>query len=303
MSLCLQGWNIDLLQVDVGPFCAEHIIASSGPVLLQGGSISRAVIQRGACPQRPTFCFPAQPDWHWRFRGRETSAAEVTLSRAGDELSVRTDAGFPICSLSIDEAHFRDVARDVGLERTMDDAMHMRWTRPADPAMKSLRKAWHQFPQGPGGAAPEFGPHHRNRGPDTDVVRILLRALATGAESAEAEKVRAMDRIIRGVDSALDGRPRHAFSIRELCDTVGVTERTLRRAVQAWYGVPPKTIVRARRLHGVRRKLRAARPGRVRVTGVALEWGFEHLGRFAGDYRELFGETPSQTLARVEVKT
>jgi transcriptional regulator GlxA family with amidase domain len=35
------------------------------------------------------------------------------------------------------------------------------------------------------------------------------------------------------------------------------------------------------------------------VTGVALKWGFVHLGRFAQDYRRRFGRLPSETLRRV----
>ena len=32
------------------------------------------------------------------------------------------------------------------------------------------------------------------------------------------------------------------------------------------------------------------------VTQTAMRWGFFHLGRFAQYYRELFGETPGETL-------
>ena len=32
------------------------------------------------------------------------------------------------------------------------------------------------------------------------------------------------------------------------------------------------------------------------VTGIALENGFTELGRFAVRYRQMFGETPSETL-------
>ena len=31
------------------------------------------------------------------------------------------------------------------------------------------------------------------------------------------------------------------------------------------------------------------------VSSIALDWGFAHLGRFAIEYRKLFGEAPSQT--------
>ena len=43
-------------------------------------------------------------------------------------------------------------------------------------------------------------------------------------------------------------------------------------------------------------ELTRADPWQVTVSEVAYRWGFTHLGRFAGAYRERFGETPSQTL-------
>jgi hypothetical protein len=33
------------------------------------------------------------------------------------------------------------------------------------------------------------------------------------------------------------------------------------------------------------------------VGAVASRWGIRHLGRFAGEYRKMFGELPSRTLA------
>ncbi|MFP5477787.1 MAG: helix-turn-helix domain-containing protein, partial [Gammaproteobacteria bacterium] len=38
--------------------------------------------------------------------------------------------------------------------------------------------------------------------------------------------------------------------------------------------------------------------GSTHVAGVALRWGFGHLGRFSADYRARFGEYPSETVRR-----
>ena len=58
------------------------------------------------------------------------------------------------------------------------------------------------------------------------------------------------------------------------------------------------TYLRHLRLHRVRAELADA--SRVRsaaaVTAAASRWGFMHFGRFAQQYRQLFGEAPSQTL-------
>ena len=56
--------------------------------------------------------------------------------------------------------------------------------------------------------------------------------------------------------------------------------------------------VRRIRLGRVRAELLRSDPSTVRVTDVAMRWGFMHLSRFAEQYRELFNELPSVTLHR-----
>jgi hypothetical protein len=50
----------------------------------------------------------------------------------------------------------------------------------------------------------------------------------------------------------------------------------------------------------VRQALESAGPEPPLVKTVALDHGFWHLGHFACDYRDLFGETPSETVARAK---
>jgi transcriptional regulator GlxA family with amidase domain len=57
----------------------------------------------------------------------------------------------------------------------------------------------------------------------------------------------------------------------------------------------PMRFVAQRRLAAAHHRLRAAGPADD-VTGIATECGFSHMGRFAVGYRELYGESPSQTL-------
>jgi transcriptional regulator GlxA family with amidase domain len=51
----------------------------------------------------------------------------------------------------------------------------------------------------------------------------------------------------------------------------------------------------------VRQALIKADPGVATVTHIATEYGFWELGRFAGQYKWLFGEPPSATLGRRRV--
>lgn len=83
--------------------------------------------------------------------------------------------------------------------------------------------------------------------------------------------------------------------ISTLSRIVGLSERGLRNAFYGVRGMSPKRCMLAERLEGARRALTDARTRRT-VTGVATRYGFYELGRFAGTYREAFGESPSETL-------
>jgi AraC family ethanolamine operon transcriptional activator len=85
-------------------------------------------------------------------------------------------------------------------------------------------------------------------------------------------------------------------TMAELSRRAGVSERTLRAAFHEVVGVSPKQFAIAERLKAARKALCDAPPGTTTVTDVATAHGFYELGRFAGRYRNTFGEVPSRTL-------
>jgi transcriptional regulator GlxA family with amidase domain len=88
-------------------------------------------------------------------------------------------------------------------------------------------------------------------------------------------------------------------TMTELSRQTGVSERTLRAAFHDVLGRSPKQYAIALRLGAARQALREADPGTTTVTDVATAYGFFELGRFAGRYRDAFGEVPSQTLHQI----
>jgi len=86
---------------------------------------------------------------------------------------------------------------------------------------------------------------------------------------------------------------RDDVSMTQLCQTVSANRRTLHLGFIELYGIPPIKYLQAVRLCKVRRDLTKTEDTRERVTDIATTWGFNHLGRFAGAYREFFGELPS----------
>jgi AraC-like DNA-binding protein len=86
--------------------------------------------------------------------------------------------------------------------------------------------------------------------------------------------------------------------IPDICNAIKVSDRTLRMCCQEHLGMSPKRYLLLRRMVFARRALRTAVPEAAPVTDVATRYDFWQLGRFAVEYRALFGETPSATLHR-----
>lgn len=84
-------------------------------------------------------------------------------------------------------------------------------------------------------------------------------------------------------------------SILDLCAELRVSRRTLQNSFQAVTGMRPIEYLRNLRLNAVRRKLRATAVEQGTVGEIAGQMGFSHLSHFSLNYRELFGEYPSQT--------
>jgi AraC family transcriptional regulator, ethanolamine operon transcriptional activator len=102
--------------------------------------------------------------------------------------------------------------------------------------------------------------------------------------------------IIRKAMDFVDQHDHEYLVVEDLATAAGISERTLRRAFQDYFSVGPVRYLNLRTLHQVRGALKAADPSITSVTGIATQFGVWEFGRFARDYRFLFGELPSETL-------
>jgi transcriptional regulator GlxA family with amidase domain len=82
-----------------------------------------------------------------------------------------------------------------------------------------------------------------------------------------------------------------------LCEAAFMSWRSLDRAFKERFGIGPKRYLMYYRLAQLRRQLKNAPPDS-RVSKIANEWGFWHMGQLASDYKKLFEELPSETLRK-----
>lgn len=127
----------------------------------------------------------------------------------------------------------------------------------------------------------------------------FLMALRSGCGSVPKSPGLRVEGRLRRLQQARDYVTEHLHEpihLADLCAELGLSRRGVEVLFQDSLRIGPTAFLRHQRLHGVRRALRAApsMPGAVKKS--ALDWGFWHMGHFAREYREFFGESPSATL-------
>lgn len=126
---------------------------------------------------------------------------------------------------------------------------------------------------------------------------LLISGLALTVEHPFSHEPAARrPRTVKRALDAMHAQPGRSFTAGELAAIAGVGVRVLQDAFKQHIGMSPMTYLRRLRLDRVHHDLTHGDPWRTSVGDVAARFGFTHLGRFAGDYRRRFGETPSETL-------
>lgn len=99
---------------------------------------------------------------------------------------------------------------------------------------------------------------------------------------------------IKRVEDYIQAHTAESITIESLAARAGVSARTLFAGFQRYRGVSPMDYLRQVRLDRVRQALLDHQQTQS-ITDIAMHWGFNHMGRFAIDYKRRFGESPSET--------
>ncbi len=145
--------------------------------------------------------------------------------------------------------------------------------------------------------APEVIAHDEAaRGLEQALILAMVACLDTQDEAEDASARRRHTTIMRRFRAAIAERPEEAIYIPDLCAAIGVPQRTLHLCCHESLGMGPKRYLLLRRMALARHALREAGAARTTVTDIASRFGFWNFGRFAVEFRALYGETPSTTL-------
>lgn len=295
MAAAGYAWKNEYTKLSSTPFNGSQHVAHTGRLQLGTHALSDAIAVRGSLPSScRAFVMPLATKAHLWHRGHALNEHDLALLKPEDGLEMHCQGALSVQIITV----------DLGLLETQaagllgDD-----WQHDLEADFLSLSPAAHQrlshlLPrltrEAIGNPVVLTDPATATR-LEEEVMDVLLASIAHRPAVTAPPAARA--RLARRAAEFLSDSPGPPSSVRELCGALGVHERLLELAFRHYFGMTPRTYLRNLRLHKVRRELLTAGPTET-VTTIATHLDFFHLGRFPQQYRKLFGELPSQTLAR-----
>ncbi|MBR0751965.1 helix-turn-helix domain-containing protein [Bradyrhizobium jicamae] len=299
------GWDLRMDQVSSGSFAGRLISIRLGGLEIVREITTQALIKQGsAWSGSLVFSLPLAASNAGHFNGRPLAFPNVLLSDGADLPPLLTSTQLDVVSIAVERNRLSSSLEALGERRAADFvAGHRRQNHcfsGLPGGLSTLQHGFREIYDQRDRLESAVGFARARASLEDAVVDALADILSDNAwndvNGVTAQK-RTVDRIKDYVFAHVEEPP----SIADLCRYVGVSRRTLQLCFQESLGLAPLQYLRMLRLNAVRRELRALAAARqpISIGDVAARWGFWHWSRFTENYRQLFGELPSQTVQRV----
>lgn len=290
--------QFEILPTVRGDFRSELVRVDFASVWMQRASENLPLIRHGAVnADRVIVVFLPAPDHApQRYCGMELGAHDIILN-GSEGITLASDAPSGWASMSLDPEAFA-AATEALIGREVRRPSVTQLVRPAPQALRRL-SALHRAAAALARTDPALlAMPQVAHAFEAQLTELMVRSIGEG-EPLRVMTARLRQRtIISRFEEFLEMRRERPVYLVDICKAIGASERTLRAACQEQFGLSPTRYLWLRRMYLARRRLTNAEARPISVTDVAMANGFWELGRFAAEYRSLFGETPSMTLRR-----
>lgn len=293
----LAGWHQQYQQMSAGPFEGHTIQARLSPALgFLRESTNRRLVQRTAAPDGTyTFALVMAADGEVRLNDQRLPGDALLGTPGACELQVCVPERTALAGIEVSVAELEPYAAVFGADLLPAGAPLVTRT-----AMAPLLRGFMDQVLAVCTEAPQSLTHERTRRSlKSAAISNLLLALS-GPGATESDAPVASHRrylLVQQARAHIDAHLGDVFTVADVCRELGVSRRTLQYCFEDVLQINPIAYIRAVRLNAARRDLKRAAARGESVADVASRWGFWHLGHFSTDYRRMFGEPPSATLA------
>ncbi|RZM76661.1 helix-turn-helix domain-containing protein [Leptolyngbya iicbica] len=300
MGETLKGWEVSCTQLTRGPFQGMLTFLEQRDLQIYQLRTQQAVQVMGAKPtSRWLFAFPlvSFPQAAYSCDTSLTTDCIFGFDAHREVNHISDPHGVNLGCIGVSKSLFENYVAQAGRD-DLDEAFMKRnvvvpeGTRFA-PLVCYLRQLfWHSQQQ------PELVNAYLDaKLIEQDLLPLLINALKP-RESEDSLRLYPRADIVKVAREFMAMNLQRPLTLADICQAVHASKRSLHYGFQDMFGMGPMAFLKVLRLHEIRRILLSAEPKSLQVKEVASTWGFYSMGHFSRDYKQLFGESPSQTLNR-----
>ena len=300
-STVREYFELNCTQLEPGPFVTPiHCIAAKNAMVYRE-NYPRKVHARGELAGRRFGLGIPVLTQGAKFAGEEVGFRRLCSALSGEELDFTAEAGFEWMIVLVDQAKLLALAEAIHLPENILSGFsfgrHGAFFEASASKVRRFGKTiCEKMNQSESGQLQLSAEDFESFIFDELLGMIGPIELDTGRPPASV----VVRRAIEMADSLAYRRP---VRIVSLCAALRVSQSTMEKSFKEVFGLTPHLFFRQRNLNLARLKLIQGRPEETTVSVVAQQLGFKEMGRFAARYRELFGESPSESLRRQDRST
>ncbi len=286
----------DLIVSERGSFDATLTVVNVGNVWLQSGRESLARTMRiaiGDSPRSLAFLAGGQAATVIQ-SGAEFGAGDVVCFGQNTNHFQRSFGPIRWLGISLKPGDFEKAIKAMNGAEVLDPSASL-WGKPSAENLNRLRGLHVEVIRMASAGEVSLDYPEVQLSLEQAFAQAMTACLANGTDGLSSPGRSRHQQVMLRFAEWLDANSERAAYLQDVCSALGVSAPTLRRCCAEHLGMTPMHYLWLRRMNLARQELQQ-RP--TSVTAAAMNFGFWHLGRFAEEYRTLFGESPGATLAR-----
>ena len=236
--------------------------------------------------------FPTRPGSTLLYSGAALEFGALMLHCRGERLHQRTTAACEWASIAITPAALSASGRTLLGQELAAPTVRQR-VRPRRADIQRLERLLARICRVLERDLDRISSREVVRALEHDLISALISCLANGRMHGECEQSRARTDVLPAFEAMLVRGSRKLLGTREICDSLRISETSLRAKCSLVLGTSPGRYQRLRRLMLVRAELlRAKSPSKAAVEATIVRHGFSELNRFVTEYWRVYGEMP-----------
>ena len=280
------GWASEYVQISAGTLRIEVGAEEVGDITLGREQVNQRVVGSARSGDDMFSILVSLGGLDPIVNGHHIGENNLLLISPGSDMDIVMDAGTDVATVAVPRdmfvEHLLAVGDDDSLLATKDIADLQLQREQVD----SLRRSARELMSG----------RSDQKAPDSVFVSRLARAMVRqGTRNKVGDRYCRLSRhrVVKRAREYIHAHLEEPILVPDLCSHCGVGLRTLERTFKSSFGTTPKRYILAARLNAARRDLLNADLSNIPIAHIAMGNGFAHMGRFARNYKRIFGHLPS----------